>query len=241
MAHAHRKIELSAVLLFPPLFIIFLYQSVSLLAAAEMLWLVFPMFFLGWLAGDWITGFVHWLCDTYGDENMPVFGQSIIHPFREHHTSPRAICEHDFIETNGNAFLLGVTLLVPMILVMAFSKTGDVLAPAFGIFFIFMATFSILANQVHKWSHLPPEEVSGLLRLLQRTGMILDPGHHQRHHNAPHDSHYCISCGWMNPILDRIRFWRLMEFLFQACGCVNRRLYPDGKVTASDGAKHAGT
>ena len=29
----------------------------------------------------------------------------------------------------------------------------------------------------------------------------------------PHDTHYCITVGWMNPILNKLRFFRAMEWV----------------------------
>jgi hypothetical protein len=37
--------------------------------------------------------------------------------------------------------------------------------------------------------------------------------HHQIHHDTPHDKYYCITVGWMNPLLHRLRFFRFLEWL----------------------------
>ena len=34
---------------------------------------------------DFVSGFVHWLGDTWGSTNMPILGKALIRPFREHH------------------------------------------------------------------------------------------------------------------------------------------------------------
>ena len=49
------------------------------------------------------------------------------------------------------------------------------------------------------------------MRLLQRAGLILSPEHHVVHHTAPRDKYYCITVGWMNPLLDKIHFFRFCE------------------------------
>jgi hypothetical protein len=51
------------------------------------------------------------------------------------------------------------------------------------------------------------------VRWLQRARIILSPQHHNIHHAAPHDKYYCITVGWMNPLLTRIKFFRLCEAL----------------------------
>ena len=78
-------------------------------------------------------------------------------------------------------------------------------------FVAFMCLFLVATNQFHKWAHAahPP----ALSRPLQRWGLILSPRHHEIHHAVPHDKHYCITVGWMNPVLNGIRFFRTAEWL----------------------------
>ena len=46
---------------------------------------------------------------------------------------------------------------------------------------------------------------------LQDSGIILGRRHHAIHHAAPYLRHYCITTGWMNPLLDRMQFFRRLE------------------------------
>jgi ubiquitin-conjugating enzyme E2 variant len=46
--------------------------------------------------------------------------------------------------------------------------------------------------------------------------VILPATHHQGHHTGQHTSRYCITTGWLNPLLDRIRFFRAFERAIQA-------------------------
>ena len=80
---------------------------------------------------------------------------------------------------------------------------------------------SVLTNQVHKWAHQrrPPAAV----RLMQRAGLILSREHHATHHRAPHTRAYCITSGWLNPLLDAIRFFAAAERVITfATGAVPR-------------------
>jgi hypothetical protein len=160
----------------------------------------------GLLLADFISGLVHWGGDTLLTVNAPVLGRHFIQPFRHHHVDPKAITRHDFIETNGNNCLISVPVLGLVAPTMP-EQAG------FGFYIctvvIFMVWFVFGTNQFHKWAHAdnPPR----VARLLQRWGVILVPTHHDIHHAAPHDTHYCITVGWMNPLLAQLRFFRRLE------------------------------
>src|SRR5688572_7285819 len=52
----------------------------------------FPLAALvGILLGDFTSGFVHWMFDTWGDLDTPVFGRLAIRTFRHHHVDQKAI------------------------------------------------------------------------------------------------------------------------------------------------------
>jgi ubiquitin-conjugating enzyme E2 variant len=157
---------------------------------------------------------VHWFFDTYGSEKTPVFGPSVIAPFREHHTDQKAITYHNFLETNCNSFTLAVLVSIPAWIWIAY-YAGPVSAMLL-VYFMLVTWLTILANQVHKLAHL--DEPGSIVRFLQKSGLILNPAHHARHHKAPFNICYCISSGFMNPLLDKIHFWRFLEHLFSLLG-----------------------
>ena len=87
-----------------------------------------------------------------------------------------------------------------------------------------MVFFVMWTNQIHKWSHLEPEETPMALKVLQRLHLILPPGHHQLHHTAPFDRYYCITTGWLNWPLTKLGFYRHSERLVTALfGLIPRR------------------
>ena len=51
------------------------------------------------------------------------------------------------------------------------------------------------------------EKAPPLVRWLQAKAVLLSPQAHAVHHKAPHDLHFCISNGWLNPLLDRTNVW----------------------------------
>jgi plasmanylethanolamine desaturase len=163
---------------------------------------------LGYLAADFISGFVHWAGDTLGDEDFPLLGKSFIRPFREHHVDQKEITRHDFIETNGNNCLICLPLLIPVYLFLPERHMPVVV-------FLVATTVSMVlsvfgTNQFHKWAHMdnPPPVIA----FLQRYHLILNPEHHRIHHTPPFEKHYCITVGWLNPILTGLRFWRALEW-----------------------------
>jgi hypothetical protein len=72
-----------------------------------------------------------------------------------------------------------------------------------------MAAATVATNIFHKWAH--QENPSPGVRLLQRTRLVLEPRHHQVHHTEPFQMHYCITNGWLNPLLNKIGFFRKLE------------------------------
>src|SRR5205823_10634622 len=65
-----------------------------------------------------------------------------------------------------------------------------------------------------KWAHMdrPPRAVA----LLQRVGLVLPPDHHAVHHSSPYAKYYCITVGWLNEALFRLRFFQILEKLISA-------------------------
>jgi ubiquitin-conjugating enzyme E2 variant len=173
-------------------------------------WLALTAFMVGFVLADFVSGFVHWAADTWGTPEWPVIGKALIRPFREHHVDEKEITRHDFVETNGNNCFISIA-----------PAAGAALLPQDGAlsFFVAAMTFALCfaifgTNQFHKWSHMddPPR----LVRLLQRANLILPPEHHAVHHAPPYAKYYCITVGWLNEALFRVRFFQLLERLITA-------------------------
>ncbi|MFA9412102.1 MAG: fatty acid desaturase CarF family protein [Deltaproteobacteria bacterium] len=162
---------------------------------------------LGVATIDLLSGVVHWACDRFGDAATPVLGPLLIRAFRDHHVDPKQMVEHDWVETNGEPCFFS-TLALVMLACLAPSVQSGLGAAAVTIVWT-MAAVGSWANQVHKWAHM--SRAPRLARILQRAGLALRPEEHACHHRAPHDSGYCISTGWMNPLLDRIGLWPWLE------------------------------
>ena len=161
----------------------------------------------GVLAADFVSGLVHWACDTWGNERSRWFGSSLIRAFREHHRRPQAMVAHDWIEVNGEAAIAATALFA----LMALAGPASWLHEHPGAYTFAWATISVgaLSNQLHQWTHMPAPPP--FARFLQRAGLILTMRRHAPHHRTPCTKRYCISTGWMNESLDAVHFWRGLE------------------------------
>ncbi len=170
-------------------------------------WLVGSALLLGYALADFASGLVHWLADRHFDPRTPLLGSLLIAPFREHHASPDAITRHGFLEVTGNNAL--VTLLPALVLIVHPAPEGSP-----GWLFVHLALLSlavsvIVTNLFHRWAHVakPPRAI----RLLQHAGLILSPERHACHHQKSHDRAYCVTSGWLNPLLDGSGFFRALD------------------------------
>jgi len=204
----HSFLEHTTLLLFPIVFALNIHWAGSRLYELELLWLVALAVPLGIVGGDFISGLVHWAADTYGSEDMRVIGPSLVKPFRLHHIYPRDICTHGLVETTGNVCILAVPVLSLCLYLMWLAPHSGLLAFSV-ISFALMAAATVATNQFHKWAH--QETPSAFARWLQQRRLVLEPEHHKRHHTKPFDTNYCITNGWLNPLLNRLKFFRRLE------------------------------
>jgi len=194
------------VILLPLAMLNLVYNMVAINISAVILGLI-----IGILFADFMSGLVHWSADTWGTLEAPFFGPTFIRSFREHHVSPTAMCEHDWIETNGDNCML---VVLPLFLLATKNLTNEETFPSWwttlSYSFWLSATLGIaFTNQFHKWAHTyhPPSFVS----FLQKYRIILPKENHIAHHRPAFEGYYCITTGWLNPILDGIGFWRVVE------------------------------
>lgn len=189
--------------------------STSVVLAALLAWRLYPVAGEHWagfvtaallavLVMDFFSGCLHWAGDTWGSVDWKYIGQTVIRTFREHHVDPQSITRHDPIEVNATNSILAIPFL----------SFGLWAGPDGYFGAVFALTFSVsgmATNQIHAWAHRP--ENPWWIRALQRSRIILSPEAHAHHHVKPYTDHYCITTGWTNHLLARVRFWRAMEWL----------------------------
>ncbi|MER2561959.1 MAG: fatty acid desaturase family protein [Myxococcaceae bacterium] len=206
-----RYVEIFSIIAFFTLIVLIVRRTWSVSEGRGFL--IASAFMTGYVMADFISGFVHWLADTWGSTKLPLIGPGLIRPFREHHVDPKAMTRHDAIETNGNNCLISlwvgcICIFMPLD-VEGYQSLLIFMMVALGS----MIFWVMMTNQFHKWSHLEANELPGFIRFLQRAHLILPVGHHDVHHTAPFDKYYCITTGWLNWPLTKIGFFKTLEKL----------------------------
>jgi ubiquitin-conjugating enzyme E2 variant len=173
-----------------------------------------PVAALGWLLAlalpsvltvDLAAGLVHWFADTFLTPRTPWVGPTVIQSFREHHLDPAALARRDAVEASGQNCLVCLPLLAGALWAGAVGPVSPGLLAG-----LIWFTFGIAAtNRFHQWAHA--DAVPGWVATLQRGGWILSPEKHARHHAGAHDRAYCVTTGWLNPLLDAVRFFGRLE------------------------------
>jgi ubiquitin-conjugating enzyme E2 variant len=162
---------------------------------------------LGLAGADFVSGVVHWAGDTWGTERTPIVGWRFVRPFRFHHAYPLDMLKSNFFTTNGDN-VLGAMPILLLPFALPLEPVGWLWA---GVFVWAVGVFGMWTSQFHLWAHTknPPR----VARVLQRCRLILSYGHHLRHHKSPYQTNYCITTGWCNPVLSRIRFFPALEWV----------------------------
>jgi hypothetical protein len=224
MAHAERPrwapvFDLSGIAAFLAVFGFAAYRLGGATDSTARLAIVLAALPIGYLLADIAAGTMHWFCDSFFEEDTPFIGPTFVRPFREHHRDPMSITRHGFLELNGNSCVA----VAPVS-----ALTLGLIDPAEGItslalFAIGFASFGAAActNQLHRWAH--DASPAPTARLLQRAHLILSPSHHAVHHTPPFVGHYCVTNGWLNSALDRIRFWSAAEWVAVRLGIPKSR------------------
>lgn len=211
----HSVLEHSMLFLFPVLLFLTLYFGLVRLYEIKMFWWALVAVPIALIGGDLVTGLVHWFADTYFSEDTPIIGPSLVKPFRLHHVYPRDITTHNVVEVVGNSCILAVPVLgFCLYLLWLLPESGWLAFKT--VYVALLAVATVLTNQFHKWAH--QEKPSSLVRWMQRRRLVLEPAHHELHHTAPYNLHYCITNGWLNPLLNRIKFFRRLEALLRLFG-----------------------
>lgn len=194
--------------------IIWAFQLSRLFDITDIFGIITSIFF-GIVMADFFSGLIHWGADTWGAVDLPVIGKAFIRPFREHHVDPTAMTRHDLFETNGDNLLI-TSPFVCWYLYKNSTYPIEILKDDFRFqsFVYALAVFIILTNQIHKWSHMY-YGLPAWVETLQKYHIILPKKHHRIHHVSPHETYFCITTGWLNYPLEKIRFFQSLEYIIE--------------------------
>jgi palmitoyl-[glycerolipid] 3-(E)-desaturase len=85
-------------------------------------------------------------------------------------------------------------------------------------FLIALGVFLALTQVTHYYAHRKSDSqlVHHVVRVLQLTGVIVNPTRHARHHSEPFSRDFCLLSGWCNPVLnaalefyERFPWWKV--------------------------------
>lgn len=162
---------------------------------------------LAYFCADFLTGVIHWVCDSFGDADTPLWGPMLVGPFRRHHRDPLEITRISLAENLGASCIAGLLAL------WAFFPSKPIgLSVTYLLllhFWLWLIVFAVLSNLFHRWSHLPIARKPRWMRALQERHLLLNTQDHLVHHRKPHRVNYCILSGWANPVSNRVPWSRL--------------------------------
>jgi ubiquitin-conjugating enzyme E2 variant len=161
---------------------------------------------VSWLLADFIAGVIHWWEDVYITPETPLIGSLVGGPNAEHHSNPMGFLK-------GNYWHRNYTTIIPALIAAGISY---VYFPFFTLAFI----FATQANEIHGWSH---QRCNFIIRAFQETGILASPRHHAGHHESPYSIRYCVMSNWLNPFLDMIGLWGVIESVIEKFGIFRKK------------------
>lgn len=166
------------------------------------------------------AGFHKWL-DSYASEANRLWG-SAAEAFRVHHEFPNNLNETTYLH-NVSAFAPFVTFLYCLFFGVAYALSAPPLAMLF--IWILIVLFSN-GTEIHKQAHR--KKAPRILRVLQRSGFLLNRNRHQKHHSKHHNSDYGIINGWSNGLFSWLRIWTGLDLaLWRTLGVFPRNWIHD--------------
>jgi ubiquitin-conjugating enzyme E2 variant len=165
------------------------------------------------LLADFVSGLVHWAEDTYGTVDTPVIGRWIVEPNILHHQDGASFLAKSWLGSSWDLLLAAAALV-------AVAWWAGRLDWQVWLF----AMLGANANQIHKWNHAGRSQVPAPIRSLQGLRILQTAADHAHHHRGDKNSAYCVITPYVNPILDRLGFWRGLERLVVRRGWAPRRL-----------------
>lgn len=184
-----------------------------------MISLIICQLILCYIVADFITGVVHHFEDTWGLPSWPLIGRTVIVDNINHHKMPLQIGDGStFWGRTGYSFMLaGVVFLIMWPLGLLYWQV------------IVTGIIACFGNEVHCYAHRKASDVTDskiiqfTVKLLHEMAIIQLPQHHAKHHRGAHDTCFCTISNLVNPVLERIRFWKSLEWVVSKLGISVKR------------------
>lgn len=177
--------------------------------------------FLSFVLADFIMGLYHWIKDTYGSPFTPIIGKIFIYNSILHHHKPRLVIKHNNINLFINSAIWSSLLFGPLYCIFRSN------------FIIYLFLFISSNEIIHKYAHMFDKERPRIINFLQKLKIIQNYQEHHIHHTYPHNSYYCPMSNLLNYPLERINFWRTIEYFAEILGIKPRNYeykYVNGKL-----------
>eukprot|EP00928_Gymnodinium_smaydae_P020997 TRINITY_DN18146_c0_g1_i1.p1 TRINITY_DN18146_c0_g1~~TRINITY_DN18146_c0_g1_i1.p1 ORF type:complete len:473 (+),score=59.69 TRINITY_DN18146_c0_g1_i1:294-1712(+) len=147
---------------------------------------------LSFLYMDATSGIIHLVLD-YAPHWLPIVGD-LAKGFQYHHAYPTAI-----VRISWYAYASHIHLLGPIVALLAILSDASRVQR---LFWSWGAIFAHLFQSAHRWAHMLPEHVPGVVRIAQEYGLLIGHAEHMRHHeDLMHQ--FTILSGHTDWILDR--------------------------------------
>lgn len=148
---------------------------------------------------DLISGVAHWAQDRFDTRSIPVFNELFIYKANEHHSHPNRSSQYSWLTRNKYALIISIFFIFPAWLCSFLSWQTGLL--------ILVLLFS---SEIHIACHRPNNHKNWLVNKLQKIGCIQSNQHHLQHHQND-NTHYCIITNYVNPVVDKIGFFPLLD------------------------------
>lgn len=155
----------------------------------------------GYLLADFIMGIYHWIKDTYFGPFTPLIGKTLIWGSRLHHIRPRHVIEFSDWQLFSSSAKSTLLWMAPLFYFIGFTP-----------FLISLFVTIALNDVIHKYAHMNDNERPALATFLQKIYIFQSHEEHHLHHMSPHEVNYCPITPYLNYFLERVSFWKLMEY-----------------------------
>lgn len=154
------------------------------------------------LIADFFSGVAHWAQDRFDAKRLSFFNYMFIYKADEHHKHPSLCTQYTWFERNRYPVLI-LTMLAGSMFVVGMLTWKIML----------FLTLLLFSGEIHVLSHHQSSSRNSLIRILKRSRLIQSSDHHRVHHKN-HDLNYCIITNAVNPLLNRMGFFKWLDSMF---------------------------